>query len=284
VARRVGYDLFFPWAQKTVVVQVTTTQPSGYTGLVQIVDERGLLEGQRSIASKSDDCADLTRALALTISIAVDDRSLEYIPPPAPSNPAPPPAAPSVGTPGDAAGRPEAPASAPPASISRSPVSLAVWLTPLIAVGTAPSAAFAAEAEGTVRFGAFSLGLGMRGDAPASLSLAGGGSVTTWMLLATFAPCLDVPFHVASCALAEAGLFGASGHDIAAPHGDSGFFAAAGGRVMFTPSLGGGAFFVSHVDVLGALNRRAVDVNSAVVFTQPPVSLALGAGLGFHFR
>ena len=36
VAARVGYDLFFPWARKTVVVQVERAKPSGYRGLVQI--------------------------------------------------------------------------------------------------------------------------------------------------------------------------------------------------------------------------------------------------------
>ena len=89
VAARLGYDVFFPWAKTTVVVEITRA-PKGFHGAVKFVGASGLVKGQRALDSKSDDCADIVRALALTVSIAIDDFGLDgSVPAPAPE-PAPP--------------------------------------------------------------------------------------------------------------------------------------------------------------------------------------------------
>src|SRR5579859_7764190 len=72
VATRLGYDPFFPWATTTVVAEVTASR-RGFHGQVQILDEHGDLRGRRALDATSGDCADMVRALALAISIAVDD-------------------------------------------------------------------------------------------------------------------------------------------------------------------------------------------------------------------
>jgi hypothetical protein len=279
VSARVGYDLFFPWAQKSVVVEVDAAKPRGYRGVVQIVDERGLVVGQRSLDSKSDDCADLIRALALTISIAVDDRSLEYVPPPAPAAAAPDP--PAVESP--PAARPDPPSEGPkekpqPASPAPSP-SFSAWVTPLVAIGPASSTAVGAEAEAAARFRNVSLGLGIRADAPAP---AAGGSVTTWLVAGTLAPCLHGPLHTSYCGLALAGWYAADGH-VTPPKQDGEPFLAAGGRVGLDVPLGRRVLFVSHADALAALTRFDVRVGDVSAFRVPAVSFALGAGLGVVF-
>ena len=300
VATRVGYDLFFPWARKMVVVQIEAAGPRGYRGQVQIVDERGVVIGQRLLATKSDDCADLTRALALTISIAVDDRSLEYIPPAKPDS--------SISVPNPSAGRPPSPVpatgealepiSAPTPSApvapeqatdtdvsndpgaSRPPL-FAVSIAPLVAFNTAPSPAIGGELDGTVRFDGFSLALGIRGDAPSSQSLAEGGGVSTWLMVGTLAPCVDF-FSLGICGLAEVGSFGESGRSISRPRSESAAFAAVGGRVRLTVPLFGRTFFVSHADLVAVLTRHTVEIDGSVVFEMPAASLALGAGLGLN--
>jgi hypothetical protein len=283
VASRVGYDLFFPWAQKTVVVEVRTEKPTGFQGSIQIVDEHGVIVGERSLASKSDDCADLMRALALAISIAVDDRSLEYIPPapepaadpaPAPPADAPPPTpdAPPSPTPEEA---PEP--SPPPPELAWSAL-----LVPFASFGTAPSTALGAEADAAVRYRSVSVSVGMRGDAPASGSVPAGGSVATWLLGGTLAPCVHGPLRTSYCALGLLGWYGTQGH-VAASKSDGEVFAAAGGRVGLDVVLSRRVILLGRVDALAALTRFDVTVSGAPVFHVPPVSVAVGIGAGVLF-
>jgi hypothetical protein len=284
VAARVGYDLFFPWAQKTVVVEVRAAKPSGYRGVVQIVDDHGLILGQRSLDSRGDDCADLIRALALAISIAVDDRSLEYIPPQAdpPVAADPPPSSDSAPLPLPPAPAVAGPVDAPSQETAPSPLSFSAWVTPFVTFDSAPSPALGAEAEAVARFGNASLGLGIRADAPASSSVPQGANVSTWLAAVTVAPCLRGPVGTSVCGLAAAGWFGAQGQ-VASPNRDGEIFAAAGGRVGFDAPLGRRLVFVSHVDALAALTRFDVKVSGAPVFRVPPISVAVGAGLGWLF-
>src|SRR5262249_17972003 len=72
VARRLGYDPFFPVAAKTVVTPLAHTA-AGYRAHVQIVSEDGKVRGERDLAASGDDCAELLAALALAVSIAIDD-------------------------------------------------------------------------------------------------------------------------------------------------------------------------------------------------------------------
>ena len=72
VATRIGYDPFFPSASKTVIAQISRA-PTGYRGKVQIVGDDGNLRGTRDLSTRGDDCSELLSALALAISIALDD-------------------------------------------------------------------------------------------------------------------------------------------------------------------------------------------------------------------
>jgi hypothetical protein len=284
VAARVGYDLFFPWAQKTLVVEVRSSKPSGYQGVVQIVDEHGLVLGQRSLSSKGDDCDDLIRALALAISIAVDDRSLEYIPPqPDPRVAEDPPQSSELAPPAPApAPALERPMDPPAPEAAPSTLSFSVWVTPIVAFASAPAPAFGAQTEAVVGYRNASLGLGIRADAPASAPVSTGGSVSTWLAVATVAPCWRGLGGLSVCGLAAAGWFAAEGQ-VASPNRDGEVFLAAGGRVGFDAPVSRRLVFVSHVDALAALTRFDVKVSDVSVFRVPPVSVAVGAGLGLFF-
>ena len=69
VATRIGYDSFFPAAQKTVIAQVARGG-RGYSERVQIIGDDGNMRGERQLASKGDDCAELVSTMALAVSIA----------------------------------------------------------------------------------------------------------------------------------------------------------------------------------------------------------------------
>ncbi len=88
VATRIGYDPFFPTASKTVIAQVTRS-PVGYRSHVQIVGDDGNVRGDRELASKGDDCAEIVSTVALAVSIALDD--LDEPPPSAVPTPTPTP-------------------------------------------------------------------------------------------------------------------------------------------------------------------------------------------------
>src|SRR5688500_224004 len=69
VASRIGYDPFFPVAQKTVIAQVSKA-PQGYRARVQIVAEDGTVRGERELGTKGQDCGERVGAIALAISVA----------------------------------------------------------------------------------------------------------------------------------------------------------------------------------------------------------------------
>lgn len=90
VASRLGYDPFFPAANKSVVAEVSRAD-KGFRGRVVILDEKGLSRGERVFPPSGQDCAETVRAMALAISIAIDDLSAESPPPEEPSAPQPSP-------------------------------------------------------------------------------------------------------------------------------------------------------------------------------------------------
>ncbi len=290
VSARLGYDLFFPWASKTVVAEIThTAGRKGFRGRVKIVDAQGLVRGERALDATSDDCAEIMRALALAISIAVDDLDLDAVPPPAPApvppaaepglEPAPPPSPAETGQPG----------SPPPPDRPRPPrpdvprrLSFEGWITPLASVGVAPEASLGVVAAAGVRYGLVSLSLEARGDLPAS----GGdtsGKVQTFLVLGSVAPCLHAPRPLFVCGLASLGTFQEQGTDLQHPRSGAAPFRAVGGRIGVELPLSSLVFFLAHVDGLGTLTRHTVQIDNQEAFTLPAFSASVGFGAGMHF-
>jgi hypothetical protein len=76
VASRLGYDPFFPSSDKTIVARILRDE-KGLHGQVELVDEHGAQVGLRELAADADRCDELVRAMALSISIAIDPKSAE---------------------------------------------------------------------------------------------------------------------------------------------------------------------------------------------------------------
>jgi hypothetical protein len=85
VASRLGYDPFSPTASGAIVARLSRREEA-LSGSVEIIDEQGISRGRRELESRDDRCDELSRAMALSISIAVDpeysEREEEEPPPP----------------------------------------------------------------------------------------------------------------------------------------------------------------------------------------------------------
>jgi hypothetical protein len=194
VAVRIGYDPFFPFAQKTVVAQVMRA-PNGYRGTVQIVASDGLLRGERELSTTGDDCSELVGALALAVSIALDDLDES---PPAEAEPEPPPPRERARSPDETEQAPIVPLpKAPPAPVEKAVrPDLAVSLGPVLSLGTAPAPVAGASLAAAIGWTSFAVRLDVRAELPASKPIPASGSVATNTLLTMASACLRarVPF------------------------------------------------------------------------------------------
>jgi hypothetical protein len=76
VSARLGYDPFFPWADRTIVARIEADK-GVMRGSVELLDEQGLVRGSRKLQAKENQCDELVSGMALAISIAIDPTSLD---------------------------------------------------------------------------------------------------------------------------------------------------------------------------------------------------------------
>ncbi len=279
VAVRIGYDPFFPVAQKTVVAQVARGT-RGYRGKVQIVGDDGVVRGERELSTSGEDCGELVGALALAVSIALDD--LDEEPPANPSEPAPP--APKEKEPQPAPPPPppdrpvpaEAPAPPPPV---KEGVGLSLSLGPVAALGTAPDAAAGASLAGALRWSSFALRLDARGELPSSKALAGGGQVATNFALVTVSACLRgrVPFV---CAGPGTGFVFSETKNITRTATDSAPLFVAAARAGADLPLGSWLYLEPFGELGASFIQQSIVVDGASVHRTAPVWGAVGLHLG----
>jgi hypothetical protein len=284
VAVRLGYDPFFPSASKTVVAEIRAraAPQRGFRGVVQIIDDSGIVRGERALESQSGECAEMVRTLALGISIAIDD--LDALAPPAPR------AAPASSDPPPEPGLPVAPAAtdlAPPPPFERDvpapvlPSERATALQLETVAGVHGSLGLAPAASGGITLGvgittrAVSLRIEGTAELPSSAPLASGGSVTTSFLVASLVPCLHfgLPF---ACVTGSVGSFRGGAIDIAAPHAQSALFAMVGARGGVRIPLYAMVSLAPHADLALPLVHHAVAVDGRTVFSTPAIGGALG--------
>lgn len=76
VSARLGYDPFFPWADRTIVARIEADRGI-VRGSVELLDEQGVVRGSRKLHAKENQCEELVSGMALAISIAIDPTSLD---------------------------------------------------------------------------------------------------------------------------------------------------------------------------------------------------------------
>jgi len=278
VATRLGYDPFFPVAHKTVVVQVTRAK--GYRAHVQIVGDDGKVRGERDLSTKGDDCGELTSAIALAISVALDD-----LDEPEPSPPPPPPSPPAREEPlppPPPVDRPP-PAREEPAPPPRTPITGAIAIGPTVAFGNAPAPAAGAAIAASLRISSVALRLDVRGDLPASSSITPSGKVSTTGFTATASLCLraKIPF---ACLGAGSGLFASSTEGLERNASDSAPLAVAVMKIGVDAAFSE-RFFIEPVVDLGAnIARHRIHIDDGrTIYEMPSVWLSAGILGGITF-
>lgn len=280
VAVRLGYDPFFPTANKTVIADVVRTD-AGFRAKVRIIRDDGVVRGERELATTGADCGELVAALALAISIALDD--LDERPPVTPAEPPTTELAVEPLPPATAAERPAtvpAPASATPPLRP----SLRVSLGPALSTGTAPAAAAGASLAAGVRLRRASLRVDGRAELPASEPFViptspSSGRVTTSVFVATASACghLSIAF---GCAGGGIGRIATETRDLLRNASDAAPFAVLVARLGAEIELGTSFFLSPLLEVSVPLARHRVDVADATVFTMAPVAGTVALHVG----
>jgi hypothetical protein len=275
VARRIGYDPFFPQADRTVVAQVERTT-SGFTALVRIVDGGGNLLGERSLTPLSS-CSELVQNLALTISVAIDDLDAATAPPP-PSEPEPTPPAEPAPAP---AATPSRALPAPPPRERPRPLHLRVAVGAVGGLASAPTASIGIAPAVALRGSWWQIGAEGRFDAPSSADLPGGGTFSTTLLLGSIVPCVHSAgsFAAYGCAMVAAGSFRGASDRVAQPGASSALYGAVGARLGTEIVLAGRLGAYLQLDGAVPTARHHLELGGSTVYTLPPAWVALGLGL-----
>ncbi|MBX3190466.1 MAG: hypothetical protein KF819_25930 [Labilithrix sp.] len=282
VAARLGYDPFFPHAAATLFAEVTR-EGGTYRARVKLVDEGSVVRGARDLEHKGPRCADLVDAMALTMSIAIDPRSLtsppapsvveepprQDDPPPAEGPPAPPPAA----------------VDAPPPRAAAPEIASRVGLFATLAAsgwfGAAPAPATGLTAGVGLRRDWLAVLVEGRFDLPSSREVAA-GTVETSLVAGSIAPCF-VRGVVFGCAVATLGSLSARARGITFPSSDDALHFLLGGRAGVAIPLSGAVEIRAHGDLLYAATPQILRIDGRDVYTLPRLGAGISAGFGVHF-
>ena len=270
VMARLGYDPFSPQASRVVLARVEAREQR-LEGTVEVVDQEGKSQGRRELSSQSQKCQELARALALSISLAIDpERAVSHDSTPAKApEPTPPPPAPEPVAP------PVAPAASPRPT----------WFTSLAlagSIGTLPATAFGGV--GAVGLRGKSLSLALEGRALQSLSreLSPRGTLSGALLGGGLAACWSGDI-LGLCATGQIGGQRLGSADVARPSSSTGLYVGLGPRVGARLPLGRSFALALGLEGLFALFRNTAQLSGAVVWKTPAAAGTLLLGIESHF-
>lgn len=290
VATRLGYDPFRPIASTTLTAEIRR-EKGMFRGRVRLVDEAGVERGARDLESRADDCRDLTTAMALSMSIAIDplsvtrpDRPVGSVSAP-PSADEPPPiddaprtdpvAAPAASPPGPAPPAPPVSADRPsPSPTARDevddPPRFVLGAGAHVAFGIAPAAAIGFRISTEIATRRYGVALEGRFDLPAGSDTAEGGRIRTSLAGGAIVPCVRIPLAWA-CGVVLVARVAAEAVEVTTPRSDGFLFLGAGARLVSSLPLPqdfslriGGDVLAHPVPFELTLNGRSVHRSSAV--------------------
>jgi len=282
VAARVGYDPFFAWARRTVVVNVVRRRQE-FVATVNLIDEQSIAHGARELRTGGE-CRELLDAVALAIAIAIDPQILAH--PPESSAPVPPPPPPStvIAAPPPVAAPPASPVErgpSPPPSAAPTAFEASIGL--VASSGDAPNMAAGLSAGGAVRWAPVSVGLEGRVDAPATESATGGGQVSSQLVVVAVVPCRSFgPF--AACAVVQGGAMRAWSNGV--PDRRTAWTESweVGGRAGVFVPVATNLFLRVRTDILGNLHRASLELRGTGVWPAAPVTSCIGVDAVLRFR
>jgi hypothetical protein len=291
VAARLGYVPFSDDAPLSLKARVRRTA-NGLAAELKVEDESGARN--RSLGSATRDCQELSRSLALAISVAIDPMSLMRAPAPPGDAPSPPAPAtePSVSAPlatppsQPSPSPPPAPPAAQPAPPTRAPTTAADdsrlrlrWLASgHAALFTLPSPTGGASLGLGLRRRALWADFELRYDLPGSKSAPAGGSVHASLLAGALAACHgNRRFGI--CALGLVGRLAGEGQGVDVPKRASSVLAGGGLRATLELPLTAAISLRAHLDGLYVATSTNLELRGRSVWETGPLSLAPGLGL-----
>lgn len=268
VTARLGYSPFRLPAERTMRVAFSRDSQ----GMHANVDELGstaAARGSRQLHSATFDCQELSQAVALALSIAIDPSagllgpSLEPPAPPAPAASTPP----SVPT-AAAVRQPAPPVNGATGSLAGPRAEL--WVAAGAAIGTNPSPVATFALGAAARWPFASLGLEATANTPTSSPLPE-GTFRTFTAAATATGCGHWRF-LGACALATAGGFAAWGETDANPMRASAPLIEVGARLMAELPITQLVALRARLDGRAALATLTVTSGGDEVWRQPRFS------------
>jgi hypothetical protein len=281
VRARMGADPFADDADARIEVRFVRVRRSLRAEL-RVATADGPPIDPRVITSRQRDCRALADATALAVSLTIAE-----LPAPEPVTPPAPAPTPAVVPAVVASPVVTLPVERPPVVVRPPPpptvVSVPRWevhadvlgqwgLTPTLTGGLSLGASW--------RRGALSLGVDVRGVIASELrSAVGGVAVQTFAA----APALCVlAGHFFACGVVSVGAVLAEGRDAAITHRVNTPSVRAGARVGVTSSLTAGVTFRFGVEVDAPMTITEHRIDNAVVWSTPPVAVAVAAGVGWR--
>lgn len=292
VHARLGYDPFSSYATSTLIAEVRA-DGAGFAADLKMVDGENIVRGARALSTKGA-CVDVTTALALAISIAIDPLLLTRTGPPPGAPPeeravelrapttAEPLAEPVVAEEPDAVTTPEP---------ERSDREYAIALGPVGSVGAAPAPtvglALGVEAASRRVF----VGLEGRADLDASRQ-TDAGRVSSHALTGSLLAGLRFgALHAAGVAMV--GRLSAEGTEVAEPRAASALVAGAGLRIGIAVPLdralghdgkGWSLEARARAEMLGMFVRHRLELDGQTAYELSPVSGSGALALAVRFR
>jgi hypothetical protein len=292
VATRLGYDPFRPHASTTLTAEVKR-EGGSFRGRVRLVDEAGVERGARDLESAAADCSELTAAMALSMSIAIDPLSMmraekpatepepTELPPPVEmtDGPAVSVAPPLERTPPRDSGAPAAPR---PLAPERDAPRFAVGAGGHVAFGIAPAPAIGLRVSAELMTKRWSVGLEGRFDLASSAASSEGGSSQTSLAGGAIVPCVRVPL-VWACGVALVSRVEAEAVGVSLPRTDAFVFVGAGARLVAAVDLGQDFMLRVGGDLLAHPAPFELTVNGRSVYRSSPVSGLAGLAVARIF-
>lgn len=279
VMARLGYDPFSPQASRVVLSRIELTGPQ-LVGSLEVIDQGGMATGRRELTAQVGRCADLARALALSISLAIDPERASQ---PPRAQPAPPSADVTEPPPLAAKSKPKTPPEPGPppvedAAKARAFVSLALAGS----AGALPAPALGGAVSLGWRFGFGSVALEGLVAQGLSSDLTPRGNLTGAIFLGGASACwAGGAWAVCGLAVAGAQRLGTSG--VTHPAASYGLFLGAGPRIAWVQSFGPRWQSFASLEGLVNLRRNGAELSGREVWRTPPASVTLSLGLRTTF-
>ncbi|MGC4093100.1 MAG: hypothetical protein QM756_35470 [Polyangiaceae bacterium] len=297
VHARLGYDAFSPWGERAVIAEILE-EGGKLRARLRLLDEHGVVVGTREVRAASDDCEELVRSLALSISITLDPLA----PAPQASSAAPDPAVEAAAaSPAEHPAAPpdaevEAPLRVEPSTDTLTPVSvpralvnspqteLSLRAGPVVHAGFGPGTAqFGGRLGVTLDRGVTRLVVDVAATLPASVESALGGRANVQVTTGSLAPCLRYRI-IAGCGLVVAGRVSSWATGTPNTRSDSAVHFALGARVEARTELTRSFQLIFGVDGLRNLTPVSVTLHEQELWQSPGWAGSAAMAVAFRFR